>query len=305
MQVIKMKYSFGNLMPQLLLLAVIGFFCGPSAGQSVTVPMDDLSGVKAELQRHGWRVEQSPEGDLLLWAPSAAGDSGRQPVRLKQAAISEGEQIPATDIDLLQRKLSETGWVVQRDESGALLVRRPDDTRAETAKAENAGGDGRLDELRALLSASGWRVTKEAGGDLLLYPKSGEETETPGVKKSVDVQLSDRVGLKSALTTAGWEVVEKRDGSLLLYPKSDQPADDVPSPVADGRVNLPVDTWKEAHDIAQWWLDRNAAGEGRMVGKVRKVNWVYLISIVEASTPFRLKNQLVIREQDGTVVPLY
>jgi hypothetical protein len=103
MQVIKMKYSFGNLMPQLLLLAVIGFFCGPSAGQSVTVPMDDLSGVKAELQRHGWRVEQSPEGDLLLWAPSAAGDSGRQPVRLKQAAIPEGEQIPATDIDLLLR----------------------------------------------------------------------------------------------------------------------------------------------------------------------------------------------------------
>lgn len=309
MKAIKMKSLFGNLMPQLLLLAVTGFLCGPAAGQGGegAVPQADFSGLKAELQRHGWRVEQSPEGDLLLWAPSAEADAGRRPVKLKQVAAPEGEQIAATDIDRLQKKLGESGWVVQRDESGGLLVRRPGDVPAETAKVANAGGDGQLDDLRALLGASGWRVTKDEGGDLLLYPRPEEEKETAAVEKGVDVRLSDRVGLKSALTTAGWKVVERRDGTLLLYPRSGESKDEAPSPglVADGKVNLPVDTWTEARDIAKWWLDQNAAGAGLMIGKVRKVNWVYLISIVEKASPFRLNNQLVIREQDGTVVPLY
>ncbi len=310
MSVKKVKSLFSYPMPHLLLLLMVaGFVCGPAAAEEGAIALRDFSGLQDELRRHGWRVEQSPQGDLLLWAPSDADESGRRPVRLKRTAVPAGEQIPATDIDRLEKRLSEGGWVVQRDESGGLLVQRSDDTLTETAKvakagkAEKAGRDGRLDELRALLGASGWRVAREARGDLLLYPKS----ETPVVKKDVDIQLSDRSGLKSALTAAGWKVLEKRDGSLLLYPESAQSSEESPAagPVADGKVNLPVDSWKEAHDIAQWWLVQHAPGEGLMVGKVRKVNWVYLVSIVEESSPFRLNNQLAIREQDGTVVPLF
>ncbi|NOQ80621.1 MAG: hypothetical protein GQ546_14630, partial [Gammaproteobacteria bacterium] len=68
-------------------------------------------------------------------------------------------------------------------------------------------------------------------------------------------------------------------------------------------IDLPVNTWQEAHDIAQGWLQDNSIGNAA-VGKIRKIINVYIISIVTNKSPHTLMHQVAIRSNDGAVLLL-
>jgi hypothetical protein len=68
-------------------------------------------------------------------------------------------------------------------------------------------------------------------------------------------------------------------------------------------ISLPVDQWMEAKALAQAWLYQGDL-HGLLVGKIRKVLGIYLISLVEQSPPHLLRHQLAIRATDGKVMLL-
>lgn len=265
------------------------------------VAQGELSALQSQLEQHGWKVERSATGDLLLWPPGEA--ASEQPLQAR--AVDQG-RIPATDLDSLRQALKEKGWKVSQDQNGDLLVYPSGAVVAAEPLDSGEPDTDRLDDLRALLSASGWKVDKRAQGDLVLYPAS-----PPAAAKSEDkvlrIEQTDVVGVKNALDKAGWRTERRNDGSLILYPRSGSSPEVAAmerDPVSMGKVKLPVDSWKEARLIASYWIGQQA-NQGLSLGKIRKVNWIYLVSIVEKSPPYRLKNQLAIRSQDGRVVPIF
>lgn len=285
---------------RILFLLVIAIMLRTSvvlADDSNTVKQGDLGGLQSQLEQLGWKVEHSASGDLLLWPPGHV--AAEQPQRVK---ADEKERIQATDLDSLQRKLREKGWQVSRDQDGALLLYPSGPSvAAESSDTQEQEAD-RLDDLRALLTASGWKVEKQAQGDLLLYPGSSGTTAKPGTG-TLKIEQTNVVGVKNALDKAGWRTEQREDGSLILYPRADG-AQKTEDPVAAGKVTLPVDTWKEARRIARYWI-KQQGDDTLSMGKIRKVNWIYLVSIVDKHPPYELKNQLVIRSGDGSVVPIY
>ena len=266
-----------------------------------TIVQNDLDRLQGRLEEHGWKVERSPSGDLLLWPPGQ--DTRGRPVQVK--TVDDG-RIPATDLQSLQQALKEKGWRVEKDAKGDLLVYPADGSAAEVTAATVEQESDRLVDLQALLAASGWRVEKRAQGDLVLYPAPSPVAATSQTR-TLDIEQTDLVAVKSALDRAGWRTERREDGSLILYPRSDRSSEAVSAPadpVSTGRVKLPVDNWKEARLLANYWIGQQA-DKNLSPGKIRKVNWIYLVSIVDKSPPYRLKNQLAIRSRDGRVVPLF
>lgn len=328
------RYGSGYSGKRWVLFLALLVLC-PLTTVAQSVQPQDFSALKSHLESLGWQVERSPGGDLILRPrrqgskpmPVISDNNSVLPARSPapegtataptegSPAPSKSSVIPATDIDTLSARLEGQGWRVRRDSSGALLlypkvpVASPE--RAEAVTNGDAAPQQSQDELQALLSASGWRVEKSATGDLTLFP-GGEEPQTAKATRLI-VRQGDLAGARAALTAAGWRLGEAGDGSLLLYPRRGAgeqgggavsgPAG-IDDPVVTGEVDLPIDSWKKAHTLAKFWLEQQNNGS-LALGKIRKVNWVYLVSIVEASPPYRLKNQIAIRNLDGRVVPLF
>ena len=114
--------------------------------------------------------------------------------------------------------------------------------------------------------------------------------------------------IQEKLRETGWQVTQHNDGSILFYPpeqreneeKSIQPARGHAPP--DG-FNLPVNSWSQARELAREWLKEQTPGQLK-VGKIREIFDVYLVSIVTASRPFRLRHQIVVRKSDGHIIVL-
>ncbi|HEB95962.1 MAG TPA: hypothetical protein ENI96_05975 [Sedimenticola thiotaurini] len=280
----------------LALCVVAAAVIPPAASGEDRIVSGDLETLQQRLEPLGWRVERSPDGDLLLW-----------PATRTPAATAPAEDgkttIPQQDLATLQARLEERGWRVERDADGSLLL-YPKDGGGVTAAGERVAP---LDDVRALLLASGWTVEKKEGGDLLLFPGT-----SPGVpvEKTLDkrVRQDDLAAVRQAVEQSGWRTERRPDGSLVLYPRDaagvpPESSATEPTLAEQAGVKLPVDTWGEAQRIARRWVQQQ---QGRLtVGRIRKVNWIYLVSIVDSKPPYRLKNQLVIRSQDGRVIPLY
>jgi len=289
-----------NLIVLLFAITVVRPARAAMAAEGAIV-QSDLDTLQGRLEEHGWKVERSSSGDLLLWPPGQ-GSRGA-PVQVK--VVDDG-RIPATDIESLQRALKEKGWKVDKDAKGNLLVYPAGGAAAAPASGAVEGESDRLDDLQALLAASGWRVEKQAQGDLVLYPAPTPVAATPRAG-TLEIEQTDLVTVKDALDRAGWRTERRADGSLILYPRSGQSSEMAavsPDPISTGRVKLPVDSWKEARLLASYWIGQQA-DRNLSPGKIRKVNWGYLVSIVDRSPPYHLKNQLAIRSQDGRVVPLF
>ena len=122
--------------------------------------------------------------------------------------------------------------------------------------------------------------------------------------------------LANALRARNWQVETLADGSLVVRQPDSAPERTEPAvldpgcgpwlapAVSSGDIQLPVTEWAQAHKIAQQWLDHHST-EGLLVGKIRKVLKIYLVSIVADSKPFGLAHQVAIRTQDGQLVVIH
>ncbi len=307
---------FGNAVGKLVAVFALAL---PVVGLCVDVPMQDTDLLREKLGEAGWQVEKNAEGDLIVRSP-VFEDEPTKTEALPETRTGSEPLIPATDVDALGRRLAALGWRVERDETGALLIipeNGNDTTNSAATGAVTAASASEMDlspneDLAALLSASGWRVTRDANGDLnvsrgIEAPKSQQPT-------SVIVKPSDLAAAKETLVSAGWKLQEGSDNSMLLFPTREaRPATNAPqtgsseamTSVADSGVELPIDSWGKAKTIAEHWLDAQTNSDELLVGKIRKINWIYLVSIVERGAPHRLKNQIAIRNRDGGVVPVF
>jgi len=191
-----------------------------------------------------------------------------------------------------EQALSDSGWTVKRDADGSLVL-IPRGSSATDSTTDQ------WQKMREQLQAAGWSVDREADGTLLLIPPSQAAVTSP---EPVD-PMQD---IKKKLRETGWTVSTSDDGSMLLYPPRQSPPGK-PAAVAGtpplAQITLPVDSWQEAYDIAQRWLESQPAF-GATLGKIRQVFRVYLVSIVSESAPHHLLQQIAIRTSDGSVIVL-
>lgn len=291
----------------------------PALTAAQAIQADDLNRLQQRLLSAGWRVTKRDTGDLVVRPPgpelteSTAREAAPLPVEVPAGLI------PATDIGKLEEEFKQQGWRVERGFNGALLVypgapwgaddRRESDAVA--AVSSDASPTDKVGDLQALLSASGWEVNRDGGGGLVVAQRrTAPVAESPAL---LVVSQGDLAGLEEALTARGWQLESSQDGSLRLTPgraqsveAADRPTvkEQLSAPIAAGEVQLPVDTWGEARTLAEFWVDQQSDND-LAVGKIRKVNWIYLVSIVERAPPHRLRNQLAIRDHDGIVVPIF
>jgi len=195
----------------------------------------------------------------------------------------------------IEQALTDSGWAVKRDDEGSLIL-IPHGPSKEDQKVDQ------WETMREQLQATGWSVSREADGTLVLIPPTEAVVASP---EPVD-PMAD---MKQKLREAGWTVSTSADGSMLLYPPGESTPDEATQPAAVAgiptqvEITLPVDSWQEAHDIAQHWLDSQPE-YGASVGKIRKVLRVYLVSIVSETAPYNLLQQIAIRTSDGSVIVL-
>lgn len=199
----------------------------------------------------------------------------------------------------IEQALADSGWSVKRDADGSLIL-IPLTASDEKPLDKDANVD-QWQKMRDQLQSAGWTVDREADGTLILVPP-GEATVSTSSPEPVD-PMQD---MKQQLRQAGWTVSTTADGSMLLYPPG-KTLSDKPAAVAGtqtlAEITLPVDSWQEAHDISQQWLE-SQPDFGATVGKIRQVFKVYLVSIVAEEAPHRLIQQIAIRTSDGSVIVL-
>lgn len=244
----------------------IGLFIAVGAAASPGAELGE--GLKAALEQAGWRVTEGPDGSLDLRPPP--GETPEQPRAAEVGAVGEGP-----------------------------------------TSGEGAGW--------ARLTEHGWRVERSADGSTLLYPPepaarpSPPETEAETPDKPTPISLpSER--LDDHLRARGWHVERSPDGSLLLHPQRTEAvatqrqtpepcAGELPAVVRDARVRLPIASWDQARAVAESWLE-SVESPGSLVGKIRQIGRVYLVSIVERRSPHRLRHQIAIDSESGRVIVL-
>lgn len=204
----------------------------------------------------------------------------------------------------LAEALKETGWSVQQEPDGSLIL-KPKVSAANNIEGSHIEGSRGAEDnwltMQRELQAAGWKVSREADGTLVLFPPGMIEVkETRQIHPMLDVTM------KQQLKQAGWGILEESDGSLLLYPPAKS---DSAQPLASPGVlpvialSLPVDSWQEAHAISQSWLKQQPSYQAT-IGKIRKILRIYLVSIVSETSPHTLLQQIAIRSSDGAVIVL-
>lgn len=196
----------------------------------------------------------------------------------------------------LEQALKDTGWSVQRELDGSLILNPR--LSSKNAATEKSSEEHWL-KIQSKLQAAGWKVDRESDGSLILVPPAAGESQA--VQK-IDPMLD----MQQKLQSAGWIVSKKPDGSLLLYPPGDTVSakpEPTPGILPSLKLSLPVNSWQTAYEISQGWLDKQPPF-GAAVGKIRKIFRIYLVSIVSEQSPYKLLQQIAIRNSDGAVIVL-
>jgi len=192
----------------------------------------------------------------------------------------------------LEQALRNSGWSVQREEDGSLILMPQGSPEIEKTQDQ-------WQKMQSDLQATGWSVDREADGTLILIPPVQATAASPEVEDPMQ-------DIKQKLRETGWTVSTSADGSMLLYPPG-TPVSSKPAPVAgspsSAQITLPVDSWREAYDISRDWL-ASQPEYGATVGKIRKINRIYLVSIVAENAPHGLLQQIAIRAGDASVIVL-
>jgi hypothetical protein len=212
----------------------------------------------------------------------------------------------------LRQALEAQGWQPEQAEDGSVIYRQPS-TSNQHEPVQPAMQTLRGKALQDNLHERGWQLQWNPGGSLILRPqgqvgKTLEQAKPAAVGEPLD-RLPDQPGFEY------WRIKKQADGSWTFQPLTQAPtaSDSTSGTTTLGRcegievkhaaVSLPVDTWGEAQTLAQAWL-HDAGMQGLLLGKIRRVLGIYLISLVEDSTPHSLKHQLAIRASDGRVILL-
>jgi len=269
------------------------------------------------LEEQGWRKEIDADGSAFFYPPAQES---------RQAA-----EAPPAVPDVFQL-LRERGWEIQTDREGNTLLTPAFQSSRSPAKShpvtppfmETEKPAGALSivvpaEVETLLRERGWRIETDAAGDTLLVPTGSAPPDTGNIDTP---PASDPfVQFLQSLEDKGWRVEPAESGAVIIYPpvKADELSSDRGNPlpdrrghcqgielaaVANGQIELPVDDDNKAKRLARAWID-NFGLAGLSVGKARRIQRVYAVSIVETETPYRLRNQLIIRSEDGGVIAVY
>lgn len=226
---------------------------------------------------------------------------------------------PANNLsESLRESLQQQGWQEYTAADGSVIYRQPKKeiaTDIPSGKRETA----EIRKFGEALQNHGWQVEWDSDNTLILIPA----TTTPPSDKSpnatpqittapfetmTDNLPSDLSGFKY------WHIERDQRGALLFHPVDisaleDQPQASTNIQQTECRIDhfqltsgsLPVDQWSEAQDVAKQWLNTTGA-TGLQVGRIRKINRIYLVSIVGESEPYPLEHQLAIRASDASVV---
>lgn len=216
------------------------------------------------------------------------------------------------NLDQLANELKNRGWNINKEEDGTLVL-TPKVPSKKAINKENGEID-QWQQIQQKFIKAGWEVERDADGSIRLYPQQ-KQPATSDVKKLskenntiINIENSSFISadMQKQLREKGWGVTNNSDGSILLYPPEQAPSA-IPKPCYGSattvNIDLPVNTWQEAHDIAQGWLLDNSIGNAA-VGKIRKIINVYIISIVANKSPYTLMHQVAIRSNDGAVILL-
>ena len=205
-----------------------------------------------------------------------------------------------------EQALKETGWSVQHDADGSLVL-KPRDSSGSTQR-DSTSTDDQWPQLQKELQAAGWIVERDTDGSLrLVLPGTSNTINPNSVGQDNETSRSDSLhSMQQQLRAAGWHVTKGSDGSILLYPPGDSytnKARPCPGTSTSIEITLPVDSWHKAYRIARSWL-KNQPPFHAVVGKIRKILDVHVVSIVSDQAPYTLIQQIAIRNSDGAVIVL-
>lgn len=268
--------------------------------------------IEEVLEERGWSVHRTFAGDLYLFAPSkeSAAETQKAITPLAKGLSSEN-----LDLQALGNKLETSGWKVVRKADGTLELHPRETTKATARKKEPEPSplDEQWKQMQQQLKAAGWDAAREADGSLVLIPPGDPaQTATPEKEETApEKQANSMQTMQEKLKESGWQVSENSDGSILFYPPEQQPGERGTIRPAHGHTppadfNLPVNSWSQARTLTQKWLKQQSPGN-LMVGKIREIYEVYLISILSnsgSSGAERLKHQIAIRKSDGHIIVL-
>lgn len=236
----------------------------------------------------------------------------------------------------LVRLLEQQGWQARTDSDGSITFSPPTQDTAKTEAApqpDNTLAETRpaaAPEVERLLRQRGWRTETDASGNTMLMPaplktQGGHTAEKPASEISSEpAETTARTTpfnqFRRSLKDKGWRVETAKDGSLTIYPPA-QPHElqttqqtatasqrgycqgvDLTT-VGQHEVALPINTHDEAARLATDWI-ANFGQADHLVGRIRRINRVYSVSIVEDQAPHHLRNQLIIRAEDGGVIAI-
>ncbi|MBV2092234.1 MAG: hypothetical protein KUF72_15250 [Candidatus Thiodiazotropha sp. (ex Ctena orbiculata)] len=226
---------------------------------------------------------------------------------------------PANSLgESLRESLQQQGWEQYTAEDGSVIYRQP----KKQSTTDIPSGNSETGEIRKFgeaLQSHGWQVEWDADNTLILIPATPPPTsggnlsptqQNPAapLQATTDDLPSDMSGFKY------WHIERDQRGALLFHPVElsavkqqieaageIQPTECRIDQFQLTNGSLPVDQWSEAQDIAKQWLNTEGVA-GLQVGRIRKINRIYLVSIVGESAPYPLKHQLAIRASDGSVI---
>lgn len=226
----------------------------------------------------------------------------------------------------LRESLLLQGWQEYISADGSVIYRQP----VKKPATDNQSPEAELPNIRQFgnaLQERGWKVEWDSDGTLILRPgdtgdkgDKGDKGDTDDTPAQTATQTVERGSVTLPANLKGfeyWHIERDESGALLFHPvelptTNQSMAVDSTAKMAECRIDyfqldpgvLPLDEWSEVHELTKQWIDATK-GSGLQVGKIRKINRVYLVSVVGVSEPYRLKYQLAIRVSDGGVIRIF
>ncbi|GEM_PF-2170993 len=230
-----------------------------------------------------------------------------------QASNDSAEIRTHLTMEALSGELKARGWEIQQQTDGSIIMKRhlSSVNTASSQSEKNISVNTRWQQLKQKFQKAGWSAELDNDGAMHLTPPGPTPMSMPQLETTSHNEDQRFKSMQKQLEKYGWNVTNNADGSMLLYPpeiniskkETAKKLNPCPGEKFEVDVLLPVDSWQEAHDIAHEWLKKESIAES-MVGKIRKIFNVYIISIVSAQVPYKLMHQIAIKNTNGAVIIL-